>query len=500
MYTVLVAEDEPLALKTICSIIEKHCKDYRILFQAENGAEALRMIRQLKPDLVISDIKMPRPNGVELAAIVREELPDICFIIISGYQDFEFTQSAIRSGVTDYLLKPVMPDTLKNSLSLAAQRIRRIQYRARNRLLGRLARGETVDNDRMKHYFPYDRYYGALIRHNGLPRRFYIDSRDEVYSDIDEQYIVFGRDEMEGLYLIPEEFISGDELASYMERIGRAQNPSGYFTLIYDGSCFPATLMQEKIRELYRALDLNSTLGLNQSIDLGKGQGEDKLKGNDRQELENVLQRIESLSGAGRLDTLRNEIRAANEKWAAERKPQLWMENFIREVISILRRYDILSVPLNECEYFLGEVFGTVYDVDSLNDSLLEIFFGGEENTVSQKAGSREYFDQIARYLDIHIHEPLTLQEICDKFSISQAYMSRIFRKYTSNSFNKYLTERRMLKAREIFSQEPDIYIKEVAQMVGYTDQFYFSRIFRTYTGKSPTEYLKEVEQFKVNR
>ena len=112
MYTVLVAEDEPLALKTICSIIEKHCKDYRILFQAENGAEALRMIRQLKPDLVISDIKMPRPNGVELSAIVREELPDICFIIISGYQDFEFTQSAIRSGVTDYLLKPVMPDTL----------------------------------------------------------------------------------------------------------------------------------------------------------------------------------------------------------------------------------------------------------------------------------------------------------------------------------------------------------------------------------------------------
>ncbi|MBO6137349.1 MAG: response regulator [Lachnospiraceae bacterium] len=495
MYTVLVAEDEPLALKTICSIIEKHCGEYRIVARAENGSEALRLIRELKPDLIISDIKMPRPNGVELSAIVREELPDICFIIISGYQDFEYTQSAIRSGVTDYLLKPVMPDDLKSSLELAAQRIRRIQYRARNRLLGKLGRGERVDNDEMKRYFPHSRYYGALIRANGLPKRFFIDSRNEVYSDIDEQYIVFGRDELEGLYLIPEEFISGDSLASYMERIGNAQNPGSYYTLIYDGRSFPVSLMQEKVHELYRALDLNSTIGLTQSIDLKDAGREDASLGSDRRELEEVLQRIEALSGAGKLEALRTELKSANENWARKRKPQLWMENFVREVISILRRYDILTVPLNECEYFLGEVFGSALSVDILNDSLLEIFLG-EGNTASQKAGSKEYFDQIVKFLDMHIHESISLQDICDRFSISQAYMSKLFRKYTSNSFNKYLTERRMLKARELFEKEPGIYIKDVASMVGYSDQFYFSRIFRTYTGKSPTEYLRELEQF----
>ena len=121
MYTVLVAEDEPLALKNITSIIEKYCDGFTVAATARDGTAALAGIREVRPDVVVSDIKMPRPTGVELAEILHEEMPETCFIITSGYDDFAFTQSAIRSGVTDYLLKPITPAALKKSLTFAAR-------------------------------------------------------------------------------------------------------------------------------------------------------------------------------------------------------------------------------------------------------------------------------------------------------------------------------------------------------------------------------------------
>ena len=141
-YRVLVADDEPLALKSVCLIIEQRCENYKIAATAENGQEALQKIREYVPDLVICDIKMPLLSGVELAAIIRKEFPEICFIIVSGYQDFEYAQSAIRSGVTDYLLKPIVPSALLNSLEHAAVKIRKIHYTECNRILWTIGNGK----------------------------------------------------------------------------------------------------------------------------------------------------------------------------------------------------------------------------------------------------------------------------------------------------------------------------------------------------------------------
>ena len=83
-------------------------------------------------------------------------------------------------------------------------------------------------------------------------------------------------------------------------------------------------------------------------------------------------------------------------------------------------------------------------------------------------------------------------------FGVSQTYLSRLFRKYTGLSFNQKLTELRMEKAKRIINENRDFYIREVAEMVGYQDQFYFSRVFRSYVGKSPSEYADELEDDTV--
>ncbi len=494
MIKVLVAEDEPVSLKTICSIIEKNCCEYEITGQAENGEQALNFIRTDHPDLVISDIKMPKISGVELARRVREEFPDICFIIVSGYQDFAYMQSAIRSGVSDYLLKPLMPDALCRAMEFAAEKIRRIQYRARNRILANMVRNEAVEDDELKRYFPHAGYFGALVRTNGLPRRFQIDRKREIFSDIDEQYIVFGRDEMESLYLIPSEFMSHGEFVPYVEKIQKKHMAGGYYTLIYAEQSFDVTQIQEQVRRLYQLLDIKSTIGHTQVIGLEEAAAESNDFCTDCSALEESLQRIHLYAGSKKTDAVRKEIIQAYQHGERERRSQLWMEGVARDIISILRRQEMLSIPVNECEYMLGDIFSNAESVESLCQSLIDIFLDTEQEDQNQKAGSREYFDQIVKYLEFHIREPLSLQEICTTFAISQAYLSKLFRKYTAHSFNKYLTQMRIEKAKEYFIENPERYIREVAELVGYEDQFYFSRIFRTYTGKSPTEYTKELQ------
>lgn len=495
MYRVLVADDEPLALKSVCSIIERRSKDYQVAATAENGQEALEKIRQIKPDLIICDIKMPLLSGVELASIVRNEFPEICFIIVSGYQDFEYAQSAIRSGVTDYLLKPIVPSALLKSLECAVARIQEIQYRERNRILRTLGNRETVDMEKVKRYMPYPNYYGAILRTNGLPRRFSMDKTREIFSDINEQFLIFGRDEMEALYLIPEDLLPEREFLGYMEKIQRQQNEQDYYTLIYDSRPFPLKELQEKIRNMYQELDQHSSVGVTQCVNLAKHEKNSRLPAAESRKLEEqILLGLEAAVRTRKPDQIKREIRKGYEALENCRLPQLWMENFTREVLAIMRQNGICKKSMPECEYLLSDAFFYATSITMLADSLLDVFLDFERDEFcGNKADSQEYFDMVVHYLVVNLGKAITLPELCHQFGISQPYMSRLFRKYSGNSFSQYLTELRMNRAKELFREKPDSFIKDVAAMVGYEDQFYFSRIFRSYTGKSPSEFLKEI-------
>ena len=113
MYKIIVAEDEPTALNHVCMILAKKCPQYRVVGTAENGQEALDMIQKEAPDVLITDVKMPIMDGIQLVAKVKEEFPEILSVIISGYSDFEYAKGALRSGVCDYLLKPLAPSDMK---------------------------------------------------------------------------------------------------------------------------------------------------------------------------------------------------------------------------------------------------------------------------------------------------------------------------------------------------------------------------------------------------
>jgi YesN/AraC family two-component response regulator len=112
--------------------------------------------------------------------------------------------------------------------------------------------------------------------------------------------------------------------------------------------------------------------------------------------------------------------------------------------------------------------------------------------SLEQEAGNDEapaFFRRICRHIDTRYAESLTLTDLCEAFRISRPYMYKLFRKFEGTSFNEYLTRRRIEAAKRLIAESPSMPLKDVAQYVGYQDQFYFSRVFKSLTGIPPSEY-----------
>lgn len=196
MYRVIVVDDEPAALVLLCSIIKKKCPDYQVVATAENGREGLEKVDELLPDLVISDVSMPIMNGIQLVSAIKEKHPEMLSLIVSGYSEFEYARAALQSGVCDYILKPVIPSEMKKTLDRIGEKIRGYHYYHRNALVHQICNGAQCTSEELEKYFQYESYYCAIVRRNGLPRRFSKNNSMEIFSDINEQFIIYGRDEM----------------------------------------------------------------------------------------------------------------------------------------------------------------------------------------------------------------------------------------------------------------------------------------------------------------
>ena len=115
-FKVIVADDEKLIANNIARRIEESSPAFRVIARAGSGTEALGLSRELLPDVVFSDIKMPEMDGIELISRLRKEHPSILCVIVSGYSDFEYMKAAIQNSAVDYLLKPVNPEELQRLL------------------------------------------------------------------------------------------------------------------------------------------------------------------------------------------------------------------------------------------------------------------------------------------------------------------------------------------------------------------------------------------------
>lgn len=123
-YTAIVVEDEVLLLESLVEKVESLAVGVEVIATANNGRRAVEEIEKAPPDLVITDIRMPLMDGLELVEWLNREYVDVRKIIVSGYSEFEYARRAIRYGVQDYLIKPVSAEELRGALLSAVLAIR----------------------------------------------------------------------------------------------------------------------------------------------------------------------------------------------------------------------------------------------------------------------------------------------------------------------------------------------------------------------------------------
>ena len=123
----MIVEDEEAARDHLSLILRRKFPEFEIIGEAENGQECLELLKGMIPDVIISDIRMPVMDGLELMEILSRDYPEIQTLIVSGYEDFEYARNAFRCGVEDYLLKPVKLDKLQGILEKTASRIKERQ-------------------------------------------------------------------------------------------------------------------------------------------------------------------------------------------------------------------------------------------------------------------------------------------------------------------------------------------------------------------------------------
>jgi two-component system response regulator YesN len=132
MYTVLIIDDEPWSREIIKALGSWESLKLQVIGEAQDGTEGIRLIRELKPNIVVTDMRMPGLEGVELLKTMKEEFPCLKVIVMSGYNDFIYLKQAIRSRAIEYLLKPINQEELNTSLSQCVIEIEAENKKERN--------------------------------------------------------------------------------------------------------------------------------------------------------------------------------------------------------------------------------------------------------------------------------------------------------------------------------------------------------------------------------
>lgn len=484
-YSVIIVEDEPTATQNLRDIIQIHCPAFRVIATAESGIEGVQLIQEKNPDLVLTDIRMPQMNGLEMLKTLREEHPGTNIIIVSGYPDFEYARTALKYGACDYLLKPITPSALRTALGKIQEQLEDDATTRRVQLIQDMIWNKDVDSAELQKYFPASAYVAELTRKNGLPRRFTHKRGNELYTGGSDLVDMYGRDEMESLYLCPAKDVQLESLTrTASEQLGQQE---GYTTTIVYDRAFPIEEVPTVISQLYESLDRQLIIGRSQIIPIGTNYSPpphpilDKAM---RDEIEHYGKEYTPQQIKKYLDRLLT-------KWEQEKRPQLWVEAATRQLFDVYQNY--AGAP--DCEGDTGimseDAFFYATSYADLRESLFDILckLTPEQCTADCKVDTPEFFTMVQDYVERHLAEPLSLQSVCRRFSISQTYLSRLFRKYTNQSFNNFLTVLRINRAKTLLLGE-NVRIKDVAAMVGYNDQFYFSRLFRSVTGTTPTDFM----------
>lgn len=498
MYKVIIVDDEPPFIRSITRMVNRYCSEFEVVDFAYNGKEALEKLATLDIDVLITDIKMPVIDGIKLLKTVHYKYPHIQTVIVSGYQDFEYAKAALKIGVIDYLLKPIDKSQFTEVMNKISEELKRKFEVIENRILYDILNGNQIGNILAEKYlgFAYFRVLlvlqgvylnltNRLFYNSDLPLKKLIESSLSESECPDKKWVIeISRGKQYLLILAYNSMPQNSD--DIMHCYKRLKTVVPYINLAYSQTFSNLGELKKTADKLDACLKNNISIGNSNIFSLTDEQNTGiKLY----PYLDGVtLSKFDVLIGSKSHELLFKEIEKLQNVWEKEKYPQILVERIVRQILHLLQRR-FSGILKNDLEQEFYELLPTIKSYSDIADLLKSIVSDSYSETEKVGDLGRDIIIKADRYIRDNLNKMITLQNACDYLNISQPYLSRIFRTYKKMSFNEYVTSLRIKKARELFDETPEMLVKDAAEIVGYEDQHYFSKVFKLVVGCSPAEY-----------
>ncbi|TCL69914.1 two-component system response regulator YesN [Hydrogenispora ethanolica] len=534
MIKVLIADDEEKVCTLIYKLVNWQDFDMEVVATVYNGIEALECIKALELDLVITDIRMPGYDGIELIAKAKEINDRLEFIIISGYRHFEYAQSAIKYGVSDYLLKPIKKEELIDTLKkirlhcleraeqLSAQEQLRLRLqddtsKHREQLFADFLFSSTKLIDRLEELnktycfqFVPGVFQLTAIKIDCPYEDFNADSMkvlsekvskilDSVLRDNCYEMEMYYRDSIVYTllnYSLEDSPSVRRQLKAVMAELLVQQTvfDKVFFTLGVGKPTEDVAKLPQCFSSAQNAVFQRLVDGTGKMIDDAPVAGyapikQDFLLGDFRRMMSQAVELLDLQAAQAAVGVLADAA-PINEKTAGSQVYKLVVAAGEMFMLIIKNTQYNVEIPPEIYEEFKTRL-SLCGNVEQLFETLnllvrTQIDFIVQENRQADNRPIR----MAKEYIQKNYMNPIGLEEISEMLGFNLSYFSALFKKETGKNFLEYLTEVRIANAKELL-RETNLSIAEICNRVGYLDQKHFIATFKKYAGIKPGEFRK---------
>jgi two-component system response regulator YesN len=539
MYKLIIVDDEEEVRKGIIQKIDWASFGFDIPREAENGRDALDLIEENVPDAVITDITMPVMDGLKLSSIISECYPTVKIVILTGFDEFKFAQQAIRYGVIDYILKPVLPKDINNLMT----RLRNIideevsQKEDINRLrshyikslpiirekfltqlvTGSLSRAETDRRIQM-----YDvklkgstfMVAAAAIDAESMERSGYGGDDSElckfailnISKEIIEKYpsgeaffhddnlvFILGSEDKDKNYLLTKTISLLDEIRFNIKKYLKIDISIGLGSMSNS-----VNKLKESYKNALSALEYKRLIGVNKVIyieDLEPQSTDDIIF--DEEKENQLISSIKFGSEKDVLEAIRDIFDDIIRPTLTLKDYQLYFLEIVATLSRLGRKFQVDIGQMLEVSNINAEIqkYTTLEEIKEWIEKIcIEL-----NKTISSRMQTKTQMllEKAKDYINKNYSDDtLSLQKLADHLYISACYLSMIFKKEADETFLKYLVRVRLNAAKDLL-RNTDLRTAEIAERVGYPDINYFSFFFKKNVGMSPREYRNSFKELK---
>lgn len=489
MIKVLVAEDEKPIARNISKVIQEVDADFEVVEIVYNGKQAIEYINKHLVQVVFLDINMPVVDGLSVLKYIREKQLDIIPIILTGYQDFEYAQQALRGQAFEYILKP-----------LEASRVEKLLQQIKNVVLSNLRAKELQLSRYKMESFHFSKHHLGKKCYLGC---IYMGSYEDIEEEIRETY-----DKMEKEIIQYLNALIGDEQYWFIKGKRATER-----ILFVSSDIFSYTQFIEQLQSFIKDLEIPVSIMLTSklvSIENIKGTYKElsnRLIQNmvlDRSEIliyeqyqtGNVIaesgikieKQINSIYQYTSVKILQQIIYSIVYELKTRKQIEHYIKSFFIKVFSCIPAKVEFDIIEEEISFKLHTTYNKSTLFNKYNDILMAYFYYNVE-----REDNKVYLvNKIKEYIEKNYQSSFSNELLEKKFGYVQSYLREIFKDQVGMSPNSYLIFVRIEKAKEMLAMNRRP--KEVALSIGFNDPLYFSKVFKRKTGMAPSEYINSIQ------